>query len=537
MQIFVLGMHRSGTSVVTRILNLMGAYFGPEGISTGANQENRKGFWERKDVLSLNDKLIRSMGSEWHLIADFTIDEIPTTVIEELQLNARKILLGLDSHRPWVVKEPRFCLTFPLWKKLLDFPVCVHVYRSPIQVAQSLQTRNNFPLQFGVALWEKYTLDALKASAGLPRILVSYAEIMAQPLETIKRLYDELMAIGVQGLRLPHDKEILAFIDPTLFREKGTSDLEEQFVNQQQLALIRAFEDKQIFEKELPMNLSIGAQEALRAFEEQNKTQWQLQQLATDLQYKDNLAKLLQEQLDEADQQKTQHTEKISKGTEFFLPREGLLLDPYIKANHKQGIHHLGRYHWAKDVIKSYNRKNILDIACGAGYGSFLTAEYLPTSQVTGIDYDERAVNFAKENFLSKNLIFNQGDIVSWINSDGSSIGTYDCIMSFDTIEHLSHREIALINIAENLTQDGILLLSTPCGHHVTRLYPEWEHHKIEYSHIDLDNLLRRFFKIVIHPEHSDFPNIEFWKELNKDQIVYLNKMNPVFCAEPIQFR
>jgi hypothetical protein len=39
-------MHRSGTSMVARLLNMMGAYFGAEGISTGANRENPKGFWE-----------------------------------------------------------------------------------------------------------------------------------------------------------------------------------------------------------------------------------------------------------------------------------------------------------------------------------------------------------------------------------------------------------------------------------------------------------------------------------------------------------
>ena len=312
MQIFVLGMHRSGTSIVTRILNLMGAYFAPEGMSTGANKENFKGFWERKDIRKSNDKLIRSVDAEWHLIADFAIDKLPTAIIEEFQPKARKILLELDAHRPWVVKEPRFCLTFPLWRELLEFPVCVHVYRSPIQVAQSLKTRNHFPLQFGVALWEKYTLEALKATAGSPRILVSHAEIMAQPLEVVKRLYNELREIGVQGLRLPHDKEILAFIDPNLFREKGTSDLERQFVNQQQLDLIKAFEDKQIFEKELPMNLSVGAQENLYAFEEQEKTLKQLQQLTVDLEDKNNLTQVLQKKLDEADQQKAQATAEIT---------------------------------------------------------------------------------------------------------------------------------------------------------------------------------------------------------------------------------
>jgi hypothetical protein len=44
MQLIVLGMHRSGTSVLARLLNMMGAYFAAEGLGIGANPENPKGF-------------------------------------------------------------------------------------------------------------------------------------------------------------------------------------------------------------------------------------------------------------------------------------------------------------------------------------------------------------------------------------------------------------------------------------------------------------------------------------------------------------
>jgi len=65
MQLIVLGMHRSGTSSVTRLLNLAGAYFGPEGIATAPNEENPKGFWERRDVRSVCDTLLSSGGFDW----------------------------------------------------------------------------------------------------------------------------------------------------------------------------------------------------------------------------------------------------------------------------------------------------------------------------------------------------------------------------------------------------------------------------------------------------------------------------------------
>jgi len=64
MQLIILGMHRSGTSMQTRLLNLAGAYFGPEGSSTGANDENPKGFWERVEARRLNDAVLFSTGHD-----------------------------------------------------------------------------------------------------------------------------------------------------------------------------------------------------------------------------------------------------------------------------------------------------------------------------------------------------------------------------------------------------------------------------------------------------------------------------------------
>ena len=107
MQLIILGMHRSGTSVLARLLNMMGAYFGPEGISTGANQENPKGFWERQDVRRLNDYVLHSVGCDWNKVSDFDIKEVSEEVRNKFKIEASKIILEVDAHRPWMLKEPR----------------------------------------------------------------------------------------------------------------------------------------------------------------------------------------------------------------------------------------------------------------------------------------------------------------------------------------------------------------------------------------------------------------------------------------------
>lgn len=220
MQILVLGMHRSGTSVVSRLLNMMGAYFGPEGSSTGANPENPKGFWERRDVRGLNDMLLHSAGADWDRLSNFEIERVPEESIARFQMEAGKLILGMDAHRPWFLKEPRLCLLAPLWLQLLEVPVCVFVQRSPLEIARSLETRNGFSISFGLALWERYMTAALDATRGIRSLQVNHDDLMCDPVATVHILFENLQGLAIRGLRLPSDAEVTAFVDPALYRAR-----------------------------------------------------------------------------------------------------------------------------------------------------------------------------------------------------------------------------------------------------------------------------------------------------------------------------
>jgi len=214
-------MHRSGTSVVSRLLNLMGIYFGPEGSSTGANQENIKGFWERKDVRKLNDYILQENNFDWYKIADFDLNKLTKESVKHFDEEASKLILDIDGNRPWFVKEPRFCLNFPLWKKHLEVPICIYVYRNPIEVAKSLRKRNGFPIKFGVDLWEKYNYLAIKAMKGLPMITINFNELISEPQKVTKKMFADLSTLGVTPLREISGKELKAFISKKLYRERG----------------------------------------------------------------------------------------------------------------------------------------------------------------------------------------------------------------------------------------------------------------------------------------------------------------------------
>jgi glycosyltransferase involved in cell wall biosynthesis len=267
MQLIVLGMHRSGTSSVTRLLNLAGAYFGPEGIATETNEENPKGFWERRDVRAVCDGLLLGGGFDWWKIADFDLDRIPEPVQQEQLAAFRRVVLELDAHRPWVLKEPRLSLLLPLLRPALDAPVVVHVTRPPLEIAESLAARNGFPIPAGLALWEAYTLHGLAASSADPRVLVSYGELVRDPVGTTARLLAELAELGVRGLREPTEAEITSFVSPDLHRQHEQAGDRAGHLNALQASLAATLDDGRLLDRgEIP-DLSAGADAALRAFE------------------------------------------------------------------------------------------------------------------------------------------------------------------------------------------------------------------------------------------------------------------------------
>jgi hypothetical protein len=240
MQIIVLGMHRSGTSAVTRLINMMGAWFGPEGMSLGANEHNAKGFWERRDFVQLNQQILAARRCTGLDVRNWPAGDRPP-LDPALAQKMRFSALELDAHRPWVLKDPRFCITLPDWRDLLEVPLAVIVARDPLEVARSLEQRDGFPTEFGIALWEYYAVHTLRNAASLPRVFVPHEAVLASPVSATRALLDGLKANDVKRLELPSDREILAFIEPRLYRARAREASVSLTEPQQRLnAMLRA---------------------------------------------------------------------------------------------------------------------------------------------------------------------------------------------------------------------------------------------------------------------------------------------------------
>lgn len=218
---------------------------------------------------------------------------------------------------------------------------------------------------------------------------------------------------------------------------------------------------------------------------------------------------------------------------EYFVPEDGVTLEDYFERREKTPVHHLIRYRWAAAVLGELGSlSTILDVACGAGYGSHGIATRFPDAEVVGADYDAGAVAFAREKYRAPNLSFIEADLRRWNESLGDR--EFGCIVSFDTLEHIEHREIAMQNIVEHLHPDGMLLLSTPVRSENV-LNPGWEHHKIEFSRRALYDFLRRYFGEVRAPDFGTLPCADVFDPINRDEVFYLLKMNPVVCRNPVR--
>ena len=102
-------------------------------------------------------------------------DDASHTQCEAVLAHVARHVTGGDSF----IKDPRLCLTWPVWRGLLpgDKQVVVYVYREPLAVARSLRKRHGFPLAFGLLLWEHYNRLALTALSDSDYVCISYAQM------------------------------------------------------------------------------------------------------------------------------------------------------------------------------------------------------------------------------------------------------------------------------------------------------------------------------------------------------------------------
>jgi GT2 family glycosyltransferase len=179
--VVVLGASRSGTSAVARLLNLLGVDLGREDrLLAAIPGVNPKGFFEHRDVVRLNDEILRRHGGDWLSPPDLPAGWEEAAGLGDLREEARGLVEEeFGASALWGFKDPRTCLTLPFWRPLLGDCRVVICHRDPLGTAASVRRRDGLPLADGIALWTRYVTAGLVNAAGLPRVVVGYAELFS----------------------------------------------------------------------------------------------------------------------------------------------------------------------------------------------------------------------------------------------------------------------------------------------------------------------------------------------------------------------
>lgn len=203
--IVVLGPHRSGTSLCTHAIEVLGAETGLAEIHT--SDENSKGFFEHESIITLNEKLLEHIGGSWDNPCFDGASALVSANTNTFFRQAKELLTHISGNAKCVVlKDPRLCQLLPFWQGV--FAACgftdlryVHIFRNPVEVALSQQQRvKNNPSYYeigrevreGGALWLSLTAQSMATAHGKKNHLIAYQSLLETPNETLQKLADFL---------------------------------------------------------------------------------------------------------------------------------------------------------------------------------------------------------------------------------------------------------------------------------------------------------------------------------------------------------
>ena len=189
MGVFVIGMHRSGTSAVTELLASGGLTVGSSDALMQPTPQNERGYFELTELRVFNDQILKDVFGGWALAPpEPPLDQ--ALLLRRHRTSARRLfetLLPRDGN--WVWKDPRNCLLLQFWRRWLKGPhLGILVLRHPAAISASLKLRDDIEPATALALWERHLRSAVTQLHGLPVETVWYDELLEQPVETADRL-------------------------------------------------------------------------------------------------------------------------------------------------------------------------------------------------------------------------------------------------------------------------------------------------------------------------------------------------------------
>lgn len=224
--LIVLGMHRSGTSALTGVLNSLGVELGKE-LYAPQKGVNERGFWEHSDIVDAHDEIFSLIGSSWDDLLPLPHNwhelEVLKPVYKRLTYYVKR---DFSQSIMWGLKDPRMSILLPIWKKIfkeLDIqPHFLIIFRHPSEVAKSLEARNSFPKEKSAHLWISHNISSEFHTRGGQRTFVAFDDLMSDTENTFLSVEDRLDINFPINVRTAA-KEFNEFISPSLRHHKSNS--------------------------------------------------------------------------------------------------------------------------------------------------------------------------------------------------------------------------------------------------------------------------------------------------------------------------
>ena len=195
--IVVVGMHRSGTSAISGLLDELGVFMG-ENLYGPQKGVNEKGFFENIKVVKLNDKLFDALYQSWDDPFAYNFEGAYSNSYEPFEAKTTSLLeREYGGHELWGMKDPRTSLHLPFWHKQISQqniePCYLMMLRNPLEVVTSLKKRNGFSTNKGLILWCNYTLSTYLFCHEKKFIVVDFNQLISAPekvLNTVSKTFN-----------------------------------------------------------------------------------------------------------------------------------------------------------------------------------------------------------------------------------------------------------------------------------------------------------------------------------------------------------
>ena len=195
--IVIVGMHRSGTSALSGLLNDLGVFMGKNlfGPQKGVNE---KGFFENSQIVRINEELFDEACSSWDdplancFIKNNTFDENSWLYSDALST----VMAEYACHKLWAMKDPRTSINLEFWQRIFSDlnvePYYIIMLRDPLEVAASLEKRDRFSRKKSLMLWINYTLSSYMQCIDKQCYILNYGKLLSEPETVILELKNTL---------------------------------------------------------------------------------------------------------------------------------------------------------------------------------------------------------------------------------------------------------------------------------------------------------------------------------------------------------